>query len=40
MPTKAELKKRVCEAIDRRRDQICRIGDHIMVNPELGFKGI
>ena len=38
MPTKAELKKRVCEAIDRRRDQICRIGDHIMVNPELGFK--
>lgn len=38
MPTKAELKKRICEAIDRRRDQICRIGDHIMVNPELGFK--
>ncbi len=38
MPTKTELKKRVCEAIDRRRDQICRIGDHIMLNPELGFK--
>lgn len=38
MATKTELKKRVCEAIDRRREQICRIGDHIMVNPELGFK--
>lgn len=38
MSTKADLKNRICEAIDRRRDQICRIGDHIMVNPELGFK--
>ena len=38
MAHKDEIKKRLCEAIDRRRDQICRIGDHIMVNPELGFK--
>ncbi len=38
MSLKVELKKRVCEAIDRRRDQICRIGDRIMANPELGFK--
>ncbi|MDP6041977.1 MAG: amidohydrolase, partial [Candidatus Latescibacteria bacterium] len=38
MVAKEELKNRICEAIDRRRDQICRIGDHIMVNPELGFK--
>jgi amidohydrolase len=38
MTSKEDIKKRICEAIDRRRDQICRIGDHIMVNPELGFK--
>ena len=38
MANKEDIKKRICEAIDRRRDQICRIGDHIMVNPELGFK--
>ena len=38
MAAKLELKNRICEAIDRRRDHICRIGDHIMVNPELGFK--
>lgn len=38
MANKENLKKRVWEAIDRRRDQICRIGEHIMVNPELGFK--
>lgn len=33
-----ELKKKVYEAVDRRAGQIERIGDHIMVNPELGFK--
>ncbi|MBT4137621.1 MAG: amidohydrolase [Candidatus Latescibacteria bacterium] len=38
MASRNEVKNRVCEAIDRRRDQICRMGDHIMVNPELGFK--
>jgi len=35
---KEDIKRRICEAIDRRRDQICRMGDHIMLNPELGFK--
>ena len=38
MATKEELKRRICEAIDRRRMQIERIGDHIMAHPELGFK--
>lgn len=38
MASREDVKARICEAIDRRRDQICRIGDHIMVNPELGFK--
>ena len=38
MRTKDDLKRAVCEAIDRRREQIEIIGDHIMVNPELGFK--
>ena len=38
MATIADLKKQICEAIDRRQGQICGIGDHIMVNPELGFK--
>jgi amidohydrolase len=36
--TKDELKKRICESVDRRRTQIEGIGDHIMANPELGFK--
>ncbi|MCZ6635815.1 MAG: amidohydrolase, partial [bacterium] len=38
MASKEEVKKQICEAIDRRQRQIERIGDHIMVNPELGFK--
>ena len=38
MATKDELKKRICESVDRRRAQIEGIGDHIMANPELGFK--
>ncbi|MCZ6635673.1 MAG: amidohydrolase [bacterium] len=38
MASKEEVKKQICEAIDRRQGQIERIGDHIMVNPELGFK--
>jgi amidohydrolase len=36
--TKAELKQRIFESVDRRRTQIEGIGDHIMANPELGFK--
>jgi amidohydrolase len=40
MPTKEELKRQVCEAIDRRAEQITRIGETIRHNPELGFKEI
>lgn len=38
MATKDELKKKVCEAIDRRQAKIEKIGDRILENPELGFK--
>lgn len=32
------LKRQICEAIDRRRDDIINIGESIMDAPELGFK--
>ncbi len=38
MATKEEIKQRIAESVDRRARQIEQIGDHIMVNPELGFK--
>ena len=38
MATKEEIKQRITESVDRRARQIEKIGDHIMVNPELGFK--
>ena len=38
MRTKEELKQAICEAVDRRRGDIEKIGDQIMLNPELGFK--
>jgi amidohydrolase len=38
LATKDNLKKRIFESVDRRRSQIEGIGDHIMANPELGFK--
>jgi metal-dependent amidase/aminoacylase/carboxypeptidase family protein len=38
MQTKEDLKQAICEAIDKRRGEIEKIGDHIMENPELGFK--
>jgi metal-dependent amidase/aminoacylase/carboxypeptidase family protein len=34
----AELKRRVCEAIDRHREGIIGLGRTIRDNPELGFK--
>jgi len=40
MQNKEELKKSLCEAIDKRRDEIVRIGEEIMENPELGFKEV
>jgi amidohydrolase len=32
------LKKRVCQCIDARRDEIIALGEDIRVHPELGFK--
>jgi amidohydrolase len=36
--TRDELKRRVWEAIDRRGDEIVRLGEQIRRHPELGFK--
>lgn len=38
MRTKEKLKQTICEAVERRRGEIEKIGDQIMENPELGFK--
>jgi amidohydrolase len=38
MPTREEVKRQVCEAIDRRGEQIIKIGETIRHHPELGFK--
>ena len=38
MEAREALKRKVCEAIDRRRDEIEAIGDQILSHPELGFK--
>ena len=38
MRSKDDLRKAICEAIVRRKYEIEKIGDQIMVNPELGFK--
>jgi amidohydrolase len=38
--TKEELKQRVYQAIDRRRDEIVGIGERIRRQPELGFKEV
>jgi amidohydrolase len=38
MTSKEELKKRVCDAIDNRAEELCKIGDAILRQPELGFK--
>jgi amidohydrolase len=38
--TKAELKQRLSEAIDRRADEIIGVGEQIRRHPELGFKEI
>ena len=40
MPTKEEVKRQICEAIERRADQIIEIGETIRHNPELGFKEV
>ena len=38
MATKDELKRSVCEAIDRQAERIIGVGDSIRRSPELGFK--
>ena len=38
MPTKEDLKARVCEAIDQRAQEIIGIAQHILNNPEPGFR--
>ena len=40
MPTKEELKRKVCEQIDRDSDSITGLGEDIMDHPELGFKEV
>ena len=37
MPSKDELKQRVCEAIDRHGNEIIAIGEEILHHPETGF---
>lgn len=38
MPTRDEIKRAVCETIDRQSDKIVKLGETIRKNPELGFK--
>src|SRR5713226_2540678 len=38
MPTRDDVKRAVCETIDRQSEKIVAVGDTIRKNPELGFK--
>jgi len=38
MPTREDVKRAVCEAIDRNGERIITLGEQIRRNPELGFK--
>ena len=38
LPSKDELKKRVCQTIDEQSDRIIDVSKHIMANPEIGFQ--
>ncbi len=40
MPTREELKARVCAEVDRRAEEIRKISDHIMRNPESGYREV
>jgi amidohydrolase len=40
MTTKDDLKRRICDIIDRRRSKIEKIADTILKTPELGFKEV
>ena len=37
MPTKEELKRKACQAIDRRKDELIGIARDILEHPETGF---
>lgn len=39
-PTKDELKAKICAEIDRRADAIVAVSEHIMRNPESGFREV
>jgi amidohydrolase len=38
MPTRDDVKRAVCESIDKQGERITKVGDTIRRNPELGFK--
>src|SRR5258708_11394016 len=38
MPTRDDVKRAVCEAIDRQSEKIVAVGETIRKSPELGFK--
>ena len=38
MPSRDDVKRAVCEAIDRQSEKIVKVGETIRKNPELGFK--
>jgi len=38
MPTRDDIKRAVCDAIDRQSEKIVAVGETIRKNPELGFK--
>ena len=40
MPTRDEIKRQVCEAIDRSAERIIALGETIRRHPELGFKEV
>ena len=40
MSSKDQLKRAVCEAIDRHADAIIDLGDTILRNPETGFNEV
>ena len=40
MNDRETVKARICEALDRRAEEITAIGEEILRNPELGFKEV
>jgi metal-dependent amidase/aminoacylase/carboxypeptidase family protein len=40
MTSKEELKRAVCEAVDRHADSIIDLGETILRNPETGFNEV